>query len=101
MDNKLSPEQRRENYKRKVSVCGYCEVEEGYWPGYQRPDNWITSGFDTNEFSKTSLDFCSRECIKDYISSGAIGHGLTDGLERMSMQDEEYNKQDASGGNSE
>ncbi len=61
---------------KQVSICDECEKEGKYNHNYSRPNDWISASFACNNRSKGLLDFCSKECLKKYIDSEAIGNDI-------------------------
>ncbi len=61
---------------KRVSICDECGCEAPYHQSYSRPTDWIGCTFASNDRSVSSLDFCSRECIKKYITSESIGNDI-------------------------
>lgn len=59
-----------------VSSCDECGGEGEYNSNHSRPNNWIGASFTCNSRSKANMDFCSKECLKKYISSECIGNDI-------------------------
>ena len=72
-----------------ISNCDECGKEGEYNPNYLRPNNWIGCSFKSNGRSKEAMDFCSKECLKKFIDSLALGHAVGHQINEFAVSEKE------------
>ncbi len=71
-----------------ISFCDGCGKEAPFNQNYSRPTDWIGCEFQSNGRSKSSLDFCSIECIKKFIDSNALGNAIGHNIKEFASSED-------------
>lgn len=72
-----------------ITCCDGCGGQRNTNPNYSQPNDWIKCSFSSNGRKKEHIDFCSRECLKKYITSESLGNDIGHNIKDAQVSDGE------------